>query len=83
MVKGVSRRIVVVRAPEQNIFEEAIFILRDDALALLLSKPNVVLTSHQAFLTDEALREIARVTYENLDAFFAGKPMENIVRAGG
>ena len=58
-------------------------ILRDDALALLLSKPNVVLTSHQAFLTDEALREIARVTYENLDAFFAGKPMENIVRAGG
>ena len=32
MVKGVSRRIVVVRAPEQRLFEEAIFILRDDAM---------------------------------------------------
>lgn len=58
-------------------------ILHDDALALLLSKPNVVLTSHQAFLTDEALREIARATYENLDAFFAGRALENEVRAEG
>lgn len=55
-------------------------IIRDDALSLLLSKPNVILTSHQAFLTEEALREIARATYANLDAFFAGEEMENEVK---
>lgn len=42
MVKGVSRRIVVVRSPEQNIFEEAIFILRDDALKTGVSAEDVV-----------------------------------------
>ena len=31
MVKGVSRRVVVVKAPASDLFEEAIFILRDDA----------------------------------------------------
>jgi len=53
--------------------EEGIFfedhsgeVLRDDALALLLSLPNVLITSHQAFLTQEALHEIARVTVTNL-----------------
>lgn len=56
-------------------------IIRDDVLSLLLSKPNVLLTSHQAFLTDEALREIARQTYENLNDFFAGKKLENEVHA--
>lgn len=40
--------------------------LRDDTLALLLSLPNVLITSHQAFLTQEALGEIARVTVANL-----------------
>ena len=42
MVRGVSRRIVVVRSPEQNIFEEAIFILRDDALKAGVSAEDVV-----------------------------------------
>ncbi|HEY0967544.1 MAG TPA: 2-hydroxyacid dehydrogenase [Opitutaceae bacterium] len=40
--------------------------LQDDELNLLLSFPNVLITSHQAFLTREALSEIARVTTENL-----------------
>ncbi len=40
--------------------------LRDDELARLLSFPNVLVTSHQAFLTREALGEIARVTTGNL-----------------
>ena len=40
--------------------------LQDDELNLLLSFPNVLITSHQAFLTREALTEIARVTSENL-----------------
>lgn len=40
--------------------------LDDDELNLLLSHPNVLVTSHQAFLTNEALSEIARVTVENI-----------------
>lgn len=56
-------------------------IVRDDVLSLLLSKPNVLLTSHQAFLTEEALREIARETLKSFDDFFAGRPLENEVRA--
>jgi D-lactate dehydrogenase len=35
--------------------------------------PNVLITSHQAFLTREALSENARVTAENLARFAAGK----------
>jgi len=53
--------------------EEGIFfedhsgaLLQDDELNLLLSFPNVLITSHQAFLTDEALTEIARVTTDNI-----------------
>lgn len=41
-------------------------VLQDDELSRLLTFPNVLITSHQAFLTQEALREIARVTTENL-----------------
>ena len=44
----------------------------DNVLSLLLSRPNVLLTSHQAFLTEEALGNIAETTLGNLDAFFAG-----------
>ena len=32
MVKGMARRVVVVKSPDKRVFEEAIFILRDDAL---------------------------------------------------
>ena len=42
MVKGVSRRIVVVRAPEQRLFEEAIFILRDDAMHKGVTEDDIV-----------------------------------------
>ena len=41
-------------------------VLQDDELARLLTFPNVLITAHQAFLTHEALTEIARVTTENL-----------------
>jgi len=50
---------------------------RDENLAILLSMPNVIITSHQAFLTNEALENIAEVTLENLDAFFKGEKIEN------
>ncbi len=47
-------------------------ILQDDILARLLSMPNVILTSHQAFLTREALEAIADVTLSNINGFFSG-----------
>ena len=39
--------------------------------------PNVIVTSHQAFLTHEALANIAETTLANLDAYFTGAPLEN------
>lgn len=45
-------------------------IMEDDTLARLLSMPNVIVTSHQAFLTEEALDNIAQTTAKNLDLFF-------------
>ena len=48
-------------------------VLQDDELARLLSFPNVLVTAHQAFLTQEALKEISRVTVENLRRFINGQ----------
>lgn len=54
-------------------------ILEDDDLARLLSLPNVLITSHQAFFTKEATREIARVTMENIKAFVERGELQNEV----
>lgn len=48
-------------------------IVEDDTLARLISMPNVIVTSHQAFLTEEALSNIAETTVGNLDAFRNGR----------
>lgn len=53
---------------------------RDTLLSLLVSMPNVVLTSHQAFLTNEALHNIAQVTLDNLDAYFKDGTVLNAVQ---
>ena len=45
-------------------------IIRDDTLSSLISMPNVIVTSHQAFLTKEALSAIAEITVKNLLEFF-------------
>ncbi|MBO7148978.1 MAG: 2-hydroxyacid dehydrogenase [Clostridia bacterium] len=45
-------------------------IMEDDTLARLISMPNVIVTSHQAFLTEEALSNIAETTVENLIQLF-------------
>jgi D-lactate dehydrogenase len=44
-------------------------IIRDDVFARLLTFPNVLITGHQAFFTDEALMGIAQVTIENVTSF--------------
>jgi D-lactate dehydrogenase len=49
-------------------------ILQDDELSHLLTFPNVLITAHQAFLTHEALSEIARVTTANLVRLAEGQP---------
>ena len=48
-------------------------IMQDDTLARLISMPNVIVTSHQAFLTKEALDNIAGTTVDNLLKFFRGE----------
>ncbi len=55
-------------------------IIKDDILSLLVSRPNVIITSHQAFFTEEALESIAQVTLQNLDEFFEGKELSNEVK---
>ncbi len=54
-------------------------IVEDDILARLISMPNVLLTSHQAFLTAEALRNIADTTVQNLLSLQQGADCENAV----
>ena len=49
-------------------------IVQDDKLVRLIAMPNVIVTSHQAFLTQEALDNIAATTVENLRKFEAGIP---------
>ena len=52
-------------------------IVEDDTIARLISMPNVLVTSHQAFLTEEALSNIAQTTIENIVAFFHDGKCEN------
>lgn len=54
-------------------------IVDDDVLARLISMPNVIVTSHQAFLTNEALANIADTTLANIEEFFAQDTCSNEV----
>lgn len=55
-------------------------VIQDDVFMRLLTFPNVLITSHQAFFTRNALEEIARVTMANLTAFERGEPSDNDVK---
>ncbi len=52
-------------------------ILEDDTLARLISMPNVIVTSHQAFLTEEALENIAQTTINNIISMINDKQCPN------
>lgn len=56
-------------------------VLQDDVLARLMTFPNVIITSHQAFLTKEALGNIAETTLKSIKDFADGKPLGNAVKA--
>jgi lactate dehydrogenase-like 2-hydroxyacid dehydrogenase len=47
-------------------------IIKDDVFARLLTFPNVIVTGHQAFLTNRALRNIAETTVQESDGVFSG-----------
>lgn len=66
---------------EQGIFFEDLSgsALQDDLLARLTTFPNVVITSHQGFLTEEALANIAQTVLSNASAFEQGAPLVNQV----
>jgi D-lactate dehydrogenase len=49
--------------------------LLDDVFARLMTFPNVVMTGHQAFFTEEALDAIAGTTIDNISAFERGQPV--------
>jgi D-lactate dehydrogenase len=61
---------------EEGVFFEDLSgrVLQDDVLSRLLTFPNVLITSHQGFLTNEGLGEIARVTVENILKLGTGGP---------
>jgi D-lactate dehydrogenase len=68
---------------EEGVFYEDLSgqIPADDQLARLLTFPNVLVTSHQAFFTQEAVTAIADTTLGNLDDFAAGRPCPNALKA--
>lgn len=57
-------------------------IIQDDTFQLLQSFPNVVITAHQAFFTENALEDIARTTITNLSDFEHSNPLKHQVPAG-
>ncbi|MBC1262005.1 2-hydroxyacid dehydrogenase [Synechococcus sp. BSF8S] len=61
---------------EEGVFFEDLSgtVLQDDLLARMLTFPNVLITAHQAFLTHEALSDIARITGANLRSLVLGDP---------
>ena len=64
---------------EANLFykDNSFKIIDNDVLSLLISMPNVIITSHQAYLTEEALNNIAETTVKNLDEYFNNSLLEN------
>ena len=66
--------------------EEAVFfedlsesIIQDDQLSRLLTFPNVLVTSHQAFFTKEAMQQIAQVSLSNISAFEKDGSLNNLI----
>ncbi|TDO23929.1 2-hydroxyacid dehydrogenase [Pedobacter duraquae] len=54
-------------------------VIQDDLITRLISFPNVLITSHQGFFTQEAMEQIATTTFKNIDDFAAGVVLTNSV----
>ena len=83
MLKFAGVGLDVYEEEDENVFENREDdILETSVTARLTSFPNVIVTSHQAFLTEEALDSISRTTLANAVSFENGEATdENIVRA--
>ena len=84
LVEGIKSRHIGaacldVYEEESDIFFEDFsgHIVDDDTLARLISMPNVIVTSHQAFLTNEALQNIAETTVNNIKKIFQSGSCQN------
>lgn len=66
---------------EANLFFEdySSRVIQDDQIARILSFPNVVVTSHQAYFTVEAMEGIAQTTLANIDAFEQNTPPKGLI----
>ncbi|MFW5791832.1 MAG: hypothetical protein ACOCVU_04150 [Desulfohalobiaceae bacterium] len=66
---------------EDNIFYRDLSdqVIGDEMIAQLIMMPNVVVTAHQAYFTEEALDSIARTTLDNISSFEAGRRSGNEV----
>ncbi len=73
--KKIGAACLDVYEEEANFFYEDFsgHIVQDDQLVRLIAMPNVLVTSHQAFLTEEALGNIAKTTVDNILKFFSGQ----------
>ena len=79
--KKISSSGLDVYEEEQDLFfeDKSEEIIKDDVLSLLIAMPNVIVTSHQAYLTTDALKQIAFITLENFDKYFSGEFLNNEV----
>lgn len=65
LVKGISRRVIVVKSPDPRIFDEAIFLVKEDA-------------SNRGVTQDEILREAQNVANDYIRNNTAGRKMRRI-----
>ena len=67
---------------EENLFFKDLSesIIQDDVIARLLSFPNVLITAHQGFFTQEALTQIANITLQNVQDFEDGITSDNEIK---
>lgn len=57
-------------------------VIQDDVILRLISFPNVLITAHQGFFTQEAMEQIAGTTFQNIDAFAAKATLHNQIKTG-
>jgi D-lactate dehydrogenase len=58
-------------------------VVTDDTLARLMTFPQVLVTSHQAYFTETAVSQIVDATLSNVEDFLAGRTSENTLIPGG
>ena len=79
MVKGVSKRVIVVRTPDDSLFSEAIFILNENALCGNARDSDSVLREACAVADDFVLRNCAEEKQRRFGGLFRPLLMSNLI----